>query len=281
MRRWTHGRVLAEMKGDLIRTPGLRPDPPDLGMRETSTVSSDDSQPDVSRPDDLYTLPLDQFIDARDRLADRLSIEGQVDEAAAVAKLRKPSVGAWALNRASRRHPENVKRLLSSHEQIRSARSAEALQKASRERQRAVSELEAQAMAELAEAGRPVSGPMRDRIASTLLAVATDPDAEQDLAAARLVREIEPSGEGWGAIAGWDPSLAPKPSVKMRNAADRARSQADRLRLEATRAVQRVEMAERALSEARQRAQDAQTRAAAAEAEADQADEKARNESSS
>jgi len=263
------------------RPLGLRPNTPGAAVRETWTVSSDESQPDVSQPDDLYSLPLDQFIGARDRLADRLSVEGRADEAAAVARLRKPSVGAWALNRASRRHPENVKQLLASHERIRSARSAEVLQEASRERQRAVSELEAQAAAELAEAGRPVSGSMRDRIAKTLLAIATDPDGEQDLAAGRLVREIEPSGEGWGAIAGWDPSPAPKPPVKTRSAADRARSQADKLRLEATRAEQRVEMAERALSEARQRAQDARARAAAAEAEAEKADKKARNETRS
>jgi hypothetical protein len=271
MRRWTHG-------GDLIRLLGLRPDPSGVVVRETSSVSSDDSQPDVSQPDDLYSLPLDQFIGARDRLAGRLSIEGKTDEAAAVAKLPKPSVGAWALNRASRRHPEHVKQLLASHDRIRSARSAEVLQEASQERQRAVSELEAQAVAELAEAGRPASGPMRDRIANTLLAVATDPDGEHDLAAGRLVREIEPSGEGWGAIAGWDPSPAPKPAAQTKSAADRARTQADRLRLEATRAEQRVEMAERALSEARQRAHDAQVRAAAAEAEAEKADEKARKE---
>jgi hypothetical protein len=258
-----------------------RPDPSGAVVRETSTVSSNDSRPDVSQTDDLYSLPLDEFTGARDRLAGRLSIEGKADEAAAVARLRKPSVGAWALNRASRRHPENVRELLASHERIRSARSAEALQEASRERQRAVSELEAQAVAELAEAGRPASGPMRDRIAKTLLAVATDPEGEQDLAAGRLVRELEPSGEGWGAIAGWDPSPTPKPAVQTRTAADRARAQADKLRLEATRAEQRVEMAERALSEAEQRAQDARVRAAAAEAEAERAEKKARKESRS
>jgi hypothetical protein len=243
-------------------------------------VSSDDSQPDVSLPDDLYSLPLDQFIGARDRLAGRLSVEGKADEAAAVAKLRKPSVGAWALNRASRRHPEKVEQLLASHELIRSARSPEALREASRTRQRAVSDLEGQAVAELAEAGRPASGPMRDRIANTLLAVATDPDAEQDLAAGRLVRELEPSGEGWGAIAGWDPSPSPKPAAQTTTAADRARIQADKLRLEATRAEQRVEMAERALIEARQRAHDAQARAAAAEAEVEKADEKTKDSQS-
>jgi hypothetical protein len=250
-----------------------------LWVRETSTVSSDDSQPDVSQPDDLYSLPLDEFIGARDRLAGRLSIEGKADEAAAVEKLRKPSVAAWALNRASRRHPDSVAELLASHDLIRSARSGGALQEASRERQRAMSELEAQAMAELAEAGRPASGPMRDRIAKTLLAVATDADGEQDLAAGRLVRELEPSGEGWGAIAGWDPSPTPKPATQTRKAADRARTQADKLRLEATRAEQRVEMAELALDEARQRAQDAQVRAAAAEAEAEKAEKKARKDS--
>jgi hypothetical protein len=274
MRRWTHDLTRRRSEG--------RPhtDPPGAATRETSTVTSDDSQPEVSQPDDLYSLPLDDFTAARDRLAGRLSKEGKADQAESVAKLRKPSVAAWALNRASRRYPEDVSELLASHERIRSARSAEALQEASRERQRAVSELEARAVAELAEAGRPASGPMRDRIAKTLLAVATDPEGEQDLAAGRLVREIEPSGEGWGAIAGWDPSPTPKPTVQTKTA-DRARTQADKLRLEATRAEQRVEMAERALGEARQRAQDAQARAAAAEAEAEKAEKKASKESRS
>lgn len=234
-------------------------------------MASAADQPDVPQPDDLYSLPLGQFIAARDRLAARLAEEGQTDEAATVAKLRKPSVAAWALNRASRHRPEAVDRLVASHQRLRSASSVELLHEASEERRKAVAELETVALAELTADGRRVSGQTKDRITSTLLAVATDPQGEEDLAAGRLVREIELSGAGWGDI-GLAPVPAEEPAARAKAAAERARARADRLRKEAENAGQQVESAQRALTEAKRRAKEAKARADQAAAEAQEAE---------
>jgi hypothetical protein len=254
--------------------------PIELPTRETPTMASDSDQPDVSQPDDLYSLPLEHFTVARDRLAARLADRGLTDEAASVLKLRKPTVAAWALNRASRHRPEAVKRLLASHDRLRAARTTELLQEASRERQKAVTEVEAVALAELAADHRPISAQTRDRIAGTLFAVATDPGGAHDLAAGRLVREIEPSGAGWGDI-GWASSPAPEPAMRAKKAADRVRAQAEKLAKEVERAEQQVESARRALNEAKRRAKEARARAQRATAEAESADRAARKGSAS
>jgi hypothetical protein len=234
-------------------------------------MTSADNSPVVPQPDDLYSLPLEQFIAARDRLTARLAAEGQTDRAATVAKLRKPSVAAWALNRAARNRPDAVERLVTSHHRLRAASSTELLHEASEERRQAVAELEAVALAELTADGRPTSGAIKDRIASTLLAVATDPQGEEDLAAGRLVREIELSGAGWGDI-GLAPLPAEDPAVRAKVAAERARARADRLRTEAESAEQQVELAQRALIEAKRRAKEAKARAEEAAADAQEAE---------
>ncbi|HEX8206307.1 MAG TPA: hypothetical protein VF587_09635, partial [Solirubrobacteraceae bacterium] len=59
-------------------------------------------------PDDvdaLYCRPLDEFVPARAELAKALRADGRRDEAAAVAKLPKPSVAAWAVNQVVRTQP--------------------------------------------------------------------------------------------------------------------------------------------------------------------------------
>ena len=45
---------------------------------------------------DLYGLPLERFVPERTALGKALRSEGKREEAAAVAKLVKPSVAAWA-----------------------------------------------------------------------------------------------------------------------------------------------------------------------------------------
>jgi hypothetical protein len=145
------------------------------------------------------------------------------------------------------------------------------LHEASEERRKAVSELEAVALAELTADGRPISGPIKDRIASTLLAVATDPRGEDDLVAGRLAREIELSGAGWGDI-GLAPGPAQDPVVRAMAAAERARSLADKLRNEAESTEHQVELAQRALIEAKRWAKEAKARAEEAAAKAQEAE---------
>ena len=48
--------------------------------------------------DELYGLPFDEFVPARNALTRELRKAGKRDEAAEVSALRKPSVAAWAVD---------------------------------------------------------------------------------------------------------------------------------------------------------------------------------------
>jgi hypothetical protein len=241
-------------------------------------MPTEEPVPDPADPADLYSLPLDQFTAARDQLARSLRSQDRGDEAEMVAKLHKPSVAAWALNRASRSKPELVVRLRESHRLLREAGSIEAMQSAAEARRQAVSALTEAAVNELRVDGRPDSAQTRERITSTLLAVATDPDEEAHLEAGRLIKELKPSGAGWGEM-----GLIPIPVDPRQDAlvaAEQAKARADRLGREAAAAERQLEIAERAVKEARRRAKAARTLSQQASTEATRAEKAAREEPS-
>lgn len=218
-------------------------------------MPTDGPLPEVTDQADLYALPLDQFTAARDTLARWLRSQDRGEEAETVGRLRKPSVAAWALNRASRGNPDLVEGLQRSHRLLREANSVEEMRSASEARRRAVSSLVEAAVGELHADGRPDSPQTRDRINSTLLALATDPEGEAQLEGGRLVQALEPSGAGWG-----DMGLTPVPVDPRQQAlaaVEEARARADRLEKEADEAKRRLELAERAVKEARRRAKTA------------------------
>jgi hypothetical protein len=68
---------------------------------------------------DLYGLPLDEFVPARTELERRLRKSGDRERAAAVKKLPKPSVAAWAVNQASRTQPKARRELLAASNDLR------------------------------------------------------------------------------------------------------------------------------------------------------------------
>jgi len=239
-------------------------------MRQTWAVPKDKT-PDIAQAADLYSLPLDEFTAARDGLAQRFRSDGEAETAAIVAKLRKPSVAAWALNQVARHHPKTVDRLLDSHQALRSAGSRESLEEASQLRRKAVTELTEAAMAELG--GGSIQ--TKDRINRTLLAVATDAQGEADLKAGTLVRELEPSGVGWGDTE--LPAPPPRdPAQEAALAAEEARDLARKLEAAAATADEQLETAKQALTEARSRAKTARTAANRAAKEADSAEDTAR-----
>jgi hypothetical protein len=222
-------------------------------------MPGDDGPAEVA---DLYILPLGQFTAARDARAQQLNSGGDADGAKRVAKLRKPSVAAWALNRASRNNPEMVNRLTDSHRMLRQAGSRQAVEQASETRRQAVAALTEAAMAEL-DSG---SLQTRDRVTRTLLAVATDAQGESDLATGTLVRELEPSGGGWGEME-LPPVPEPDPAERAAAALEEARERAWKLEIEASDAENTVEAAKQALAEARRRAKGARSAADKAAAE--------------
>jgi hypothetical protein len=167
--------------------------------------------------DRLYGLPLDEFVRERDELARRLNREGDREAAARVKALRKPTVGAWALNQAVRRRRAETdallntgQRLRDAHEQLLSGGDPGVLRETMEEERSLTSALADCAEAIASETGK--SGPaLRDRVRSTLHAAAVDAEVREELATGRFVREREAVGLGsFGAgPAGDAPSAAP------------------------------------------------------------------------
>src|SRR5690242_7776649 len=69
--------------------------------------------------DELYGADLDDFGTERARLAKELRAEGRQADAAALAKLRKPTVAAWVLNQLARRNRREVDLLLHAGHRLR------------------------------------------------------------------------------------------------------------------------------------------------------------------
>ena len=72
---------------------------------------------------DLYGLPLERFVPERNALAKDLRRNGDRDEAETVAKLRKPSVAAWAVNQLVRTQRQAVARLFAAGDAAQRAQS--------------------------------------------------------------------------------------------------------------------------------------------------------------
>ena len=60
----------------------------------------------VDGVDALYAVRPEEFVAARAALVKELKADGQKAEAAQVAKRRRPSVVAWALNQVAREQPK-------------------------------------------------------------------------------------------------------------------------------------------------------------------------------
>ena len=152
--------------------------------------------------DRLYGLPLDEFVRGRDELARRLGREGHRDEAARVKALRKPTVGAWALNQAVRRRRVETdallatgRRLRAAHEDLMSGGDPAVLRETMEEERSLTTSLADCAEAIASETGK--SGPaLRDRVRATLHAAAVEDAVREELAAGRFVLEREAVGLG-------------------------------------------------------------------------------------
>jgi hypothetical protein len=150
---------------------------------------------DILEADELYGLPLREFVPARDALAKRLRGEGRREDAAAVKALRRPSVAAWTVNQLMRTQRRAAEELLESGRELVAAQEAvlggkrpAADLRAAAERQRAaVDALSRQAPGLLDDEGRGPSTATLERVAETLHAVSLDPDLHADAAAGRLL----------------------------------------------------------------------------------------------
>jgi hypothetical protein len=233
-------------------------------------------------PDDaidrLYGLPLDAFVAERDALAKELRAAGQRDEAAAVKKLAKPTVAAWAVNQALRTQTKAASELWKAGDALAAAQDAILAGKGSGADLRAAAERERAAVEPLVDAARglltasggDLSETTIERVRQTLHAGAIDPEAREEVASGRATRERAPQGLFGGEATVATPAPAPasrarkaEPAAKPKRdaaAAKREREQAARERKEAAArerarkaAEQRVAKAEKAVATAAER----------------------------
>ena len=157
---------------------------------------------DAEVGDELFGLPPEEFVAARDELARRLRREGEAEAAKRVKALRRPPLSAWAVNQLARR-PQGLGELLAAGERLRAAHQAALagegaaeLRAAARAEREAVAALVLAALELLREAGHPTTDATRDRVAATLHAAAASPEAAELVGGGRLTADLDPSGFG-------------------------------------------------------------------------------------
>lgn len=208
------------------------------------------------QPDDLYGLPLDEFIPQRTALVRALRADKQRDEANVVAALRKPSVAAWAVNQLVRTQGAAVQELYDAGDALRAAQSdllagsgdGQALRAANARERAAVDTLVEAARGLLDADGHELSAAVVERVADTLHAAALDEGAREQVRDGRLERELRHVGLGLGeSVFASAPSAAPKAKPKPKKPAAKGAKRATEQR--ATKA-QRAEHERRAREDA-------------------------------
>jgi hypothetical protein len=158
---------------------------------------------DAQVGDELFGLPPEEFVAARDELARRLRREGEAEAARQVKALRRPPLSAWAVNQLARGHGAGLGQLLATGERLRAAHQAALagegaaeLRAAAKAEREAVAALVGAALELLREAGHPTTDATRDRVAATLHAAAASPEAAGLVGNGRLTADLDPSGFG-------------------------------------------------------------------------------------
>ncbi len=153
---------------------------------------------------DLYGLPREQFVTERGALAKSLRAEGDREEAASVARRRKPSVAAWAVNQLVRTQDRAVAALFQAGDALLHAQAellagradAGALREAVERERAAVDELVNVSRGLLSTNGYELSQAMLERVSATLHAAALSEDARETVRHGCLDRELRYAGFG-------------------------------------------------------------------------------------
>jgi hypothetical protein len=180
----------------------------------------------VADADRLFTVPLEDFVAERKRLAKELRDGGDREAAAEVAKLPKPTPPAWALNQLAREEPEAIGAWLDAAEELRdaSAHPSTALREAMAGHREATRTLVAVVRDRARPGGKPLSEPMVERVRELLQAATVDPDVADALRAGRVME-----GDEQPALPGFEASDEPTtPRAKRGEAAAERRAAKDR-----------------------------------------------------
>jgi hypothetical protein len=206
----------------------------------------------------LYGLPPNEFVPHRNALARDLRKAGDRERAAEVAKLKRPTVGAWAVNQLARRNRKDLDLLLDAGHRLRTGQvyalesgDLSQFETARGDHERAVRKLVSGAREVLAEERGAASDQALSSIERTLRYASIDDEHRPALASGTLTTEVE--APGFGAFAGMAlPPQAPVSEPKRESAREHRA---------------RVTAAQADLKDAERREREAQRQVAAAEKE--------------
>lgn len=231
------------------------------------------SSQDVSvNSQDLYGLPLERFTPERNALAKQLRERGDRDEAARVAKLKKPSVAAWAVNQLVRTQKREVEAVFRAGDELQKAQAnvlegrgePGSLRKAADAERAGLERLTRKARGLLSGEGHELSPAKLEQVSDTLHAAAIDEDARDQVRDGCLVRELR--HVGLGALGAPAATAGRRPAAKQRRPGDDAAKLRSARRAEGEARRQR----DRAVRSARE-AEERRSRAAANLEEAEEA----------
>jgi len=221
---------------------------------------------------DLFAVPPEEFVATRDRLARELRAAGDKEEAAAVKRLRRPTIPVWALNQVGSIDPRAIRELVAASEDARTAQhdvlegaDADQLRSALARRRDAISAVARSARRAVEESGRPGDAQARD-IENALHTVVGSPSLTADLARAELAGlDADDEADATlfaGSVSPIDdrampqrrPGRAASAISRARRAPSRrlldAREKLERQKGEAAEAAERMREAERAVTDA-------------------------------
>jgi hypothetical protein len=150
--------------------------------------------------DELFKVPLSEFISTRKTLAAKLKQSGHGAEAERVKALVKPSTSAWTVNQLYWNHRETFEELIATSVRFRHAQASRLAGKAADmrgaldERREALAELEVLATGLLHEAGHNPTIDMIRRITTTLEALSAYASSPDGPDFGRLTHDVDPPG---------------------------------------------------------------------------------------
>lgn len=154
-----------------------------------------DEDPDLlAIADELYALPLPEFTPARDARAKELK---GTEVAPHVKKLRKPSLGAWAVNLLVRRETAQVEQVLDIGAALRQAQegmSGEELRALTRQRRQLTAAVTQQARALAHDEGVRLTQSVADQVEATLTAAMVSECCGAALRSGLLVTTLTATG---------------------------------------------------------------------------------------
>jgi vacuolar-type H+-ATPase subunit I/STV1 len=152
--------------------------------------------------DELYALPQEEFTPARDARAKELKADKAL--AAAVKKLKKPSVAAWVVNLFVRRESAQVEQVIAVGTALREAQDGmdgAELRALTKQRRQLTSAVTQQARSLAKDEGVKVTQAVADQVEATLTAALLDPDCAAAVRSGLLTAALASTGIDSGDVA--------------------------------------------------------------------------------